>query len=187
MKTKNNEQIDSPAGKKISGKQIRSTFSKADFSELQANPMQHKKTGTIWIQIGGQLPPLEEVSKFVRRDHCGAVNLFEGVTRNHDSGRGVTTLFYDSYNEMALQQCEKILNQALEEYPAGAAAILHKTGEVPVGEVSMIVAVSTPHRKESTEAVLAIIEQIKKDVPIWKKEFFRDEPEGAKWKGDFFP
>ncbi|MCC5913329.1 MAG: molybdenum cofactor biosynthesis protein MoaE [Balneolaceae bacterium] len=144
--------------------------------------MHHKKTENIWIQIGGELPALEEISKFVRRDHCGAVNLFEGVTRNHDSGKSVTLLSYDSYDEMALSQCEVILNRAMKEYPLGAAAIFHKTGEVPVGEVSMIVAVSTPHRKESTQAVLAIIEQIKQDVPIWKKEFFDDEGE-AVWKG----
>jgi molybdopterin synthase catalytic subunit len=151
--------------------------------------MHHKKTENIWIRIGGELPALEEVSKFVRRDHCGAVNLFEGVTRNHDSGKTVTLLTYDSYDEMALGQCEIILNRVMEKYPVGAAAILHKTGDVPVGEVSMIVAVSTPHRKESTQAVLEIIEEIKRDVPIWKKEFFegdRNSPKNhSKWKGEF--
>lgn len=146
--------------------------------------MHQKKTEKIWIRIGGELPALEEVSRFVRRDHCGAVNLFEGVTRNLDSGKKVTLLTYDSYDEMALSQCEVILNRVMKEYPAGAAAILHKTGEVPVGEVSMIVAVSTPHRKESTMAVLAIIEQIKQDVPIWKKEFFDDEEEAVWKEGD---
>ncbi|MCC5906663.1 MAG: molybdenum cofactor biosynthesis protein MoaE [Balneolaceae bacterium] len=145
--------------------------------------MHQIKTDNIWVQIGGELPALKDVSLFVRRDYCGAVNLFEGVTRNHDSGKQVTMLLYDSYDEMALHQCEKILDEAMQEFPAGAAAILHKTGRVPVGEVSMIVAVSTPHRKESTEAVLSIIKKIKKDVPIWKKEFFGGESEGAKWKG----
>ena len=145
--------------------------------------MHQIKTENIWVQVGGELPALEDVSLFVRRDHCGALNLFEGVTRNHDSGKQVTMLLYDSYDEMALQQCEKILDEAMQEFPAGAAAIFHKTGKVPVGEVSMIVAVSTPHRKESTEAVLSIIEKIKKDVPIWKKEFFSGESEVPKWKG----
>jgi molybdopterin synthase catalytic subunit len=146
--------------------------------------MNVKKTDRIWIEIGGELPPLDEISSFVRRDHCGAVNLFEGVTRDHDRGRKVTLLRYDSYPEMALEQCEKILLTVMQEYPVGAAVILHKTGDVPVGDASMIVAVSTPHRNESARAVLEIIEQIKKDVPIWKKEFYetgsKAEPE---WKG----
>jgi molybdopterin synthase catalytic subunit len=148
--------------------------------------MHHKKTEATWIQIGGELPSLDEVSQFVRRDHCGAVNLFEGVTRNHDSGKKVVSLSYDSYDEMALAQSEAILERIMQRYPVGAAAIHHKTGEVPVGEVSMIVAVSTPHRKESAEVVLAIIEQIKLDVPIWKKEFFEGDKADvqAKWKGE---
>lgn len=145
--------------------------------------MYNKKTNNLWIQIGGDLPSLDEVSKFVRRDHCGAVNLFEGVTRNHDGNRKVSLLSYDSYPEMALDQCEKILEQTMKIYPVGAAAILHKVSDVPVGNVSMIVAVSTPHRKESSEAVLSIIKQIKNDVPIWKKEFFEpDELSEPKWK-----
>ncbi len=136
--------------------------------------MTEERTDTHWIQIGGLLPELGEVSGFVRRDHCGAVNLFEGVTRNHDSGRGVESLYYDSYDEMALAECRKIIGDAARRFGLGAAAILHTTGEVPVGRTSMIVAVSSPHRKESCEAVLHIIAAIKRDVPVWKKEFFSD-------------
>ncbi len=142
--------------------------------------MYQTKEGNIWIQIGGSLPETGQVSEFVRRDHCGAVNLFEGVTRNHDGGREVETLYYDSYGEMALSECRSILESAIKQFGLGAAAILHTTGEVPVGSVSMIVAVSSPHRKESCEAVLHIIEAIKRDVPVWKKEFFSRED--AKWK-----
>lgn len=146
--------------------------------------MLRSKNNHLWIQIGGELPSLDEIAQFVRRNHCGAVNLFEGVTRNHDSGNEVTMLRYDSYPEMAMEQCKKILERIVMERPVGAAAILHKIGDVPAGEVSMIVAVSTPHRKESAESVLAIIEQIKKDVPIWKKEYFADTGEGnnSRWK-----
>jgi len=148
--------------------------------------MYQKKTSTKWVQIGGDLPSLDEVSAFVRRDHCGAVNIFQGVTRNHDDGEEVTMLSYDSYDEMALTQCEEILRRAMKKYKTGAAVILHKTGDVPVGEVSMIVAVSTPHRAESAKAVLEIIEQIKQDVPVWKKEFFTGtgKDKYVKWKGE---
>lgn len=146
--------------------------------------MQYKKTGNIWIQIGGELPLLEEVSAFVRRDNCGAVNIFQGVTRNHDGGKKVAMLTYDSYEEMALHQAETILENIQDKYPVEAAAILHKTGDVPVGDVSMIVAVSTPHREESSKAVLSIIRQIKQDVPIWKKEFYDEKNNKAEWKGE---
>lgn len=145
--------------------------------------MKETKTGEFWIRIGGELPSLEAVSEFVRRDHCGAINIFQGVTRNHDNGKSVTGLSYDSYDEMALHQSEVILQQTKEQFPIGAAAILHKTGNVPVGRVSMIVSVSTPHREESTGAVLSIIEQIKQDVPLWKKESFEKGTEiVSKWK-----
>jgi len=147
--------------------------------------MVKKRNESIWIQIGGDLPSLEEVTAFVKRDHCGAVNIFQGVTRNHDQGKKVTMLRYESYDEMALSESEAILKKIMNQFPIASAVILHKTGDVPVGNISMIVGVSSPHRKESTDAVLAIIEQIKKEVPIWKKEYFDDDGIiSEKWKGD---
>lgn len=147
--------------------------------------MAEKRNDIIWIRIGGELPALEKVSEFVKRDHCGAVTIFQGVTRNHDQGKKVTSLTYDSYDEMALNQSEAILEKVMGQFPVASAVILHKTGNIPVGKVSMIVAASSPHRQESADAVLCIIEQIKKDVPIWKKEFFDDEGiTSEKWKGD---
>jgi len=147
--------------------------------------MVKKLNETIWIQIGGDLPSLEEVTAFVKRDHCGAVNIFQGVTRNHDQGKKVTMLSYESYDKMALTESESILKNTMNQFPVASAVILHKTGDVPVGNISMIVGVSSPHRKESTDAVLAIIEQIKEDVPIWKKEYFEDDGIiTEKWKGN---
>jgi molybdopterin synthase catalytic subunit len=134
----------------------------------------------LHIEIGGSLRPLEEISLWLRKDHCGAVNIFEGVTRNHDSGKEVSGLSYDCYPEMALSECRMIAAKACETFGLGAVCILHKTGYVPVGSTSMIVGVSSPHRKESADAVLWIIAAVKKDVPIWKKEFFTGEP--ARWK-----
>lgn len=129
----------------------------------------------IWIQIGGELPPLDQITSFVQRNHCGAVNLFEGRTRDHEKGRDVRTLFYDCYNEMALKQAEKLGRDILQRYPLGALAILHRTGEVPISETSMIIAVSAPHRREAIDATLELIDRIKKDVPIWKKEQFANQ------------
>lgn len=132
-----------------------------------------------WITLGSELPWISDAAEFVKRDDCGAVNLFLGVTRNHEKGDEVITLFYDCYEEMAIGEMRKLAAAILEEHEIGRVALLHKTGEVPVGETSMIVAISSAHRQQAVDATLDLIKRLKEDVPIWKKETFRD---GTKWK-----
>lgn len=133
----------------------------------------------IWITLGEELPEISRASEFVKRDDCGAVNLFLGVTRNHEKGDEVLTLYYDCYEEMAIEEMKKLAHSILGEHEVGRIALLHKTGEVPVGETSMIVAISSAHRQQAVDATLDLIRRLKQDVPIWKKETFRD---GPKWK-----
>lgn len=143
-------------------------------SSTQKRPLEHKEK-EIWIRVGGELASLDELARFVQRDHCGAVNLFQGVTRNHDGGEKITGLFYDAYVSMALNELLKLAIEIRKEFELGAVAVHHKTGEVPVGEASMNVALSSPHRKASLDATAKIIRRIKEVVPIWKKEFFEGD------------
>lgn len=132
-----------------------------------------------WILISESLPALEDVQKFVGREDCGAVNFFTGVTRNHEKGKKVSMLYYDCYEEMALSELHRLVKDIQAEYPVGKVAVLHKTGEAPVGQTSMIVAVASAHRGDAIQATLELINRLKRDVPIWKRESFE---EGEKWK-----
>ena len=114
----------------------------------------------------------------VRRDEAGAVALFYGVVRNNSMGRRVLYLEYDAYAEMAENMMREIAEEALVNYPITDVAIQHRTGRLEIGETSLLVAVSAPHRKEAFEACHALVDRFKEVVPIWKKEVWED---GEEW------
>lgn len=132
-----------------------------------------------WIHIGPDIPSVQEAVGFVSRPECGAINTFCGQTRNQEKGQRVTTLYYDCYREMALSETSRLINQIREEFGVSAAALFHKTGEVPIGEISIIIALSAPHRKQAISGTLELLDRFKQQVPIWKKEYFA---EGPQWK-----
>ncbi len=114
------------------------------------------------------------VERRVADPACGAVLLFLGTVRNHHRGRAVAGLTYSSYRAMA----EKILARIVAELEAGGErlrmAIIHRLGEVPVGEASVVIAAASPHREASYEASRTALERLKREVPIWKREHYVD-------------
>ncbi|MEM9986613.1 MAG: molybdenum cofactor biosynthesis protein MoaE [Bacteroidota bacterium] len=114
----------------------------------------------------------------VRSDNCGAVNLFVGTVRDHTGDRPVVKLDFEAYEKMALTEMKKIAVEAQIRWPIAKLVIHHRTGELRIGEIAVIIAVATPHRKASFEAVEYVIDTLKQTVPIWKKEFFED---GSHW------
>ena len=115
------------------------------------------------------LDPQRLVEK-VRRDESGAVVLFLGVVRNNSQGRRVLYLEYDAYPEMAERVMGEIAGEAMERWPLTDVAIQHRTGRLEIGETSLLVTVSAPHRKEALEACQHLVDRFKEAVPIWKKE-----------------
>jgi molybdopterin synthase catalytic subunit/molybdopterin converting factor small subunit len=111
---------------------------------------------------------------------AGAVVVFEGTVRSPSSGRDVLHLEYEAHEPMALAQMERIVNEARERWPVIALFLHHRLGRVEVGEASVVAVASCPHRGEAFEACRHLIERLKADVPIWKKEFFAD---GGVWVG----
>lgn len=103
---------------------------------------------------------------------CGATVLFVGSTRNYNAGRRVIELQYEAYEEMARKEMEKIGQRALAQWPAEKIALIHRLGNVPLGEASVAVAVSAAHRSDAFAAARFAIDELKKTVPIWKKEVF---------------
>jgi molybdopterin synthase catalytic subunit len=106
----------------------------------------------------------------VRRDESGAVALFLGVARNNNLGRRVLRLEYDAYPEMAERQLRRVAEEMASRWPITDIAIVHRIGRLEIGETSLLVAVSSPHRKEAFEACHQTVNRIKEVVPIWKKE-----------------
>jgi molybdopterin synthase catalytic subunit len=119
----------------------------------------------------------------VMRPSDGAYVLFEGVVRNHHDGKAVVSIFYDAYRPMAEREMEKIVRDVRDRYPAVALAVVHRLGQLVVGDSSIAIAASSPHRAESFEACRMTIDRIKQTVPIWKKERGPDGEEWVGWQG----
>ena len=121
------------------------------------------------------------LTEFVRTEIDGAVVTFLGVTRNHNEGRRVLFLEYEAYRPMADKVIAEIIGEMKSRFEIGRVAIAHRTGRVDIGETSMVVAVGAAHRRPAFEAALHFIDQLKRIVPIWKKEYFEG---GEVWIGD---
>lgn len=114
----------------------------------------------------------------VRRPSCGATVLFLGTVRSPSDGRQVSGLRYETYREMALGKLEEIVKEAESRWELGEVAVVHRLGVLRAGEISLLIAVSSPHRSPAYEASRYLLEEIKKRVPIWKKEYGEGE---EKW------
>lgn len=109
---------------------------------------------------------------------AGAVTTFLGTVRNTANGKPVVWLEYEANESMAVSEIRKIVEEASRRWPLLGSAVTHRVGTLKPGEVSVAIAVSTPHRKDSFDACEFIIDEIKTKVPIWKKEVFED---GEEW------
>lgn len=104
----------------------------------------------------------------------GAVVTFLGVVRGSTDGRAVAGLDYEAYEEMAVKEMKRIAEEAIDKWSISKIAIIHRTGSLEVGDVSVAIAVSAPHRGEAFDACEFLIDTLKVSVPIWKKELFED-------------
>ena len=112
---------------------------------------------------------------------CGAVVSFEGLVRNHNEGRSVTSLEYDAHPTLALKEGRRVLEETLARFAITRAIAAHRIGHLGIGEVAVAVYVSSPHRGDAFAACRSLIDEIKARVPIWKREHFTDGT--AEWLG----
>lgn len=117
---------------------------------------------------------LDSLVQKVRKNSSGAVVFFVGVVRDHNEGKEVKEIDYECYEELALREMGKIREELIKKFSLDECAIIHRIGKMKVGEASLIVVVSSPHRKESQNAIIDAVNLIKKRVPVWKKEFYAD-------------
>ena len=127
------------------------------FAEVSSDPID---TAALLARVGS--------------DEDGAALLFIGVVRDHAEGRKVTGMRYDVYAEMATEVLREIALEASIPLGTDRIAVAHRFGELKIGEISVGIAVSSPHRAEAYEASRSVIEEIKKRLPVWKKEHYVD-------------
>lgn len=125
------------------------------------------------------IDPQALVARVLRRSD-GAYVLFEGIVRDHHEGKAVESIFYDCYRPMAEKEMDKIVRAVESETPGVAIAVVHRLGQLVVGESSIAIVAASPHRAEAFAACRAIIDRIKETVPIWKRE---RGPGGEEWVG----
>jgi len=136
------------------------------------------------IEITRSRIPNGELASEVRTDRDGAVATFDGCVRNQSHGRTTLYLEYQAYEEMALAKMREIAAHMHDNYAIGRIAMVHRLGRLEIGETSVFIAVSAPHRAAAFDACRYAIDTLKKTVPIWKKEFFAD---GAVWADGQLP
>lgn len=123
---------------------------------------------------------LQEVVDAVSATSQGGLVTFTGAVRDHSKGKRVTRLDYEAYGPMAEKKLAQIGAEAREKWPGTQVAVLHRVGTLLPGELAVVIAVSAPHRKEAFRACEYVIDRLKEDVPIWKKEYAED---GEVWVG----
>jgi molybdopterin synthase catalytic subunit len=146
-------------------------------------PASLQNSSSYLIRVSEQIPSLQECYSFVGADpSCGAVATFVGITRNNYKGKVVTKLSYEGYVPMAEKELAKLCDDAIAKYPSTAKiAAVHILGDCPVGEASVILAASSPHRKEAINCIEFLIDELKARIPIWKLEVYQGD-EKSVWK-----
>jgi molybdopterin synthase catalytic subunit len=123
-----------------------------------------------------QESPLDvaEVASRVEDDSCGALVLFVGNVRDHHQGREVSKITYSAYHSMARERIRSICGELAEKHQGARVVIVHRLGDIEVGEASVVIAVASPHRGSGYDASREALERLKAEVPIWKREHYRD-------------
>jgi molybdopterin synthase catalytic subunit len=126
------------------------------------------------IHISFEKLNVQDCYNFVQDPSCGGIALFVGTVRNSTKNKTVKLLDFSGYEPMALKEMQKIAIEALDKFQIHKIAIHHALGELQIGDIPVIIAVSSAHRDAAFEACQFAIDTLKETVPIWKKEHFED-------------
>lgn len=132
----------------------------------------HPDANDTWVGLLQSPLPIDQASAWVVRPDCGGVVVFSGTARDHSDGvDGVTRLDYEAYEEHVERALTVIADEARTRWPVlGRIVMLHRVGELAIGDSAVVVAVSAPHRAEAFEAARFCIDTLKEKAPIWKRE-----------------
>ena len=121
---------------------------------------------------------ITSVARRVVPPECGATVTLDGYVRQFTGGRETLFLVYEAYEPMALREMEKLIQAAHEQFEISNIGIVHRLGRLEIGETSVVISVAAPHRESAFDACRWLIRELKRTVPIWKKEVFLD---GEEW------
>jgi molybdopterin synthase catalytic subunit len=124
----------------------------------------------LLVRVTSEVIAPDEATTFVADPGAGGTCVFVGTVRDRSDQGDVTGLTYEAWDELAVARLEEIAEELFQKWPVRRVALLHRTGELVVGEASVVVACSAPHRADAFDSCRHGIERLKHDVPIWKKE-----------------
>ena len=113
-----------------------------------------------------------EIARRIVPANCGAIVTLDGFVRQWTKGKETLYLEYEAYEPMALKEMEKLIKQAHEQFEIETVGIVHRLGRMEIGETSVVISVAAPHRRAAFEACEWLIKELKRTVPIWKKEYY---------------
>ena len=121
----------------------------------------------------------QRLKDFLQDEQCGALATFEGWVRNHNNDSKVTRLTYYGYEKLAINQGKLIIEEAKRLFDIENAVAIHRIGALEIGDMAVWIGVSSKHRYPAFDACRWILDTIKADIPVWKQEYYQDEP--SKW------
>ena len=136
--------------------------------------MHEVREPSLWILLTDRPLDTSAAADFLRDERAGGIDLFLGTTRRFTDGRTTDELEYEAYGSMAVAEMKRLADAASEQWPLTKVVVHHRTGIVSVKESSVIVGTSSPHRNDAFEATRFLIDTLKNEVPIWKRERFAD-------------
>jgi molybdopterin synthase catalytic subunit len=145
--------------------------------------MSTSTSGDLILLVPGPIDT-DALIRHVRTGADGAIVTFDGCVRNQSHGRRTLYLDYEAYESMALAKIREIAAEVHAKFPIDRVAVAHRLGRLEIGETSVFIAVSAPHRAAAFDACRYAIDTLKRSVPIWKKEYFED---GAVWADGELP
>jgi molybdopterin synthase catalytic subunit len=139
----------------------------------------------VYVSLTEDALSTTEIIDMVRSPSAGAIVLFAGTTRDNFAGKTVVHLDYEAFPALALPSLRTISSAAKSKWSLHAVAVVHRLGRVPIGEESILIAVSSAHRKEAFEAGEWILEEVKRKTEIWKRESYAEPGQEPAWKENF--
>lgn len=130
------------------------------------------------IKISDKPIDIQACIDAVQSERAGAIDVFIGTVRNHNNAKEVVRLEFETYDVMAVKKMEELASQAYDRWDIEKIVMIHRKGVLQIGDVAVVIAVSTPHRVASFEACQWLIDTLKTVVPIWKKEIYES---GEEW------
>jgi molybdopterin synthase catalytic subunit len=127
-----------------------------------------------FLELTNEPIDITSVARRVVPPECGATVTLDGYVRKFTKDRETLHLFYEAYEPMALKEMEKLIVQAKRDFEISNVGIVHRLGKIDIGETSVVISVAAPHRKAAVAACEWLIRELKRPVPIWKKEVYAD-------------